>query len=72
MDDRRGSIASTTCFGAGTDHIVFTYDPSSFRLGWMISLGAVVVLLITVGVGLPRRRRTAARHARSTTSPAPA
>jgi hypothetical protein len=57
---------------AGTDHIVFTYDPSSFRLGWMISLGAVVVLLITVGVGLPRRRRTAARHARSTTSPAPA
>jgi Bacterial membrane protein YfhO len=42
---------------AGTDRIVFTYDPSSFRIGWTISLGAVVVLVAAVALGLSRRRR---------------
>jgi uncharacterized membrane protein YfhO len=51
---------------AGNDRIVFTYDPASFRIGWMISLGATVVLVATVTVGLRRRRRLAPRHARST------
>ncbi len=41
---------------AGTDRIVFTYDPFSFRLGWMISLVSVVVLVATVWIGLRRRR----------------
>ena len=33
---------------AGTDRIVFTYDPASFRIGWMISLVAVVVPRLVV------------------------
>jgi uncharacterized membrane protein YfhO len=56
---------------AGTDRIVFTYEPSSFRIGWMISLAAVVVLVVTVAIGRPRRRRTAPRHGRSQASSAP-
>jgi len=56
---------------AGTDHIVFTYNPSSFREGWMLSLAAVVVLVGAVAVELLRRRRPArARHARAGPSPA--
>jgi hypothetical protein len=56
---------------AGTDHVVFTYDPSSFREGWMLSLAAAVVLAAAVMVTLVRRRRrpVPARHAR-TGSPA--
>jgi hypothetical protein len=54
---------------AGTDHIVFTYDPASFRHGWELSLAAAVVLAATVGVSLFRRRRrggrTEGRHQRS-------
>jgi uncharacterized membrane protein YfhO len=56
---------------AGADRIVFTYDPSSFRIGWMISLGAVVVLVVAVAVGLSRRRRVVPRHGRSSASSVP-
>ena len=53
---------------AGTDHIVFTYDPASFRHGWELSLAAAVVLAATVGGSLLRRRRRGrleGRHVRS-------
>ncbi len=59
---------------AGNDRIVFTYDPASFRLGWMISLGAALVVAIALVVVLLRRRRRPSRHARrgrSNTSPDP-
>jgi hypothetical protein len=51
---------------AGHDRIVFTYDPSSFRIGWMVSLGAtlIVIFAVLVGVIQRRRRRTRPRHAR--------
>jgi hypothetical protein len=58
----------------GNDRIVFTYDPASFRLGWMISLGAALVVAIALVVVLLRRRRRPgrrARHGRSNTSPDP-
>lgn len=45
---------------AGTDHIVFTYAPSSFLEGWILSLSATVVLVAAVAVTLLlllRRRR---------------
>jgi uncharacterized membrane protein YfhO len=51
---------------AGTDRVVFTYNPSSFRIGWMVSLGATVVVVAAVIVGLVERRRVRPRHARST------
>ena len=57
---------------AGSDRIVFTYDPSSFRIGWMISLVAVVVLVVVVAFGLTRRRRSVPRHGRSPASSVPA
>jgi hypothetical protein len=56
---------------AGTDHIVFTYDPASFRHGWELSLAAAVVLVgSVVGSVLWRRRRTTGpgRHRRSGSS----
>jgi len=56
---------------AGDDRIVFTYDPASFRIGWMVSLGAAVVLAAAVTTGLRRRRRLVPRHARSTAPPPP-
>jgi hypothetical protein len=53
---------------AGADRIVFTYDPTSFRIGWMVSLVATVVLVAVVIVGASRRRRSVARHGRSRAS----
>ncbi len=46
---------------AGTDRVVFTYDPSSFRMGWMVSLTASIVLGASVVVWYWRRRRPARR-----------
>ena len=42
---------------AGNDRIVFTYDPSSFRTGWIVSLVTSVSLIAAVVVVLWRRRR---------------
>jgi uncharacterized membrane protein YfhO len=49
---------------AGNDRIVFTYDPASFRVGWMISLAAALVVAIALVVVFLRRRPRAGRHAR--------
>ena len=47
--------------------IVFTYDPSSFTEGWVLSLAAALVLLLAVAVSLfLRLRSVSARHARGT------
>jgi hypothetical protein len=59
---------------AGTDHIVFTYDPQSFRHGWELSLAAGVVLGVAVAGSLVvrRRRRPArGRHVRATQDAGP-
>jgi hypothetical protein len=42
---------------AGNDHIVFSYDPSSFRTGWVVSLAATALVLVAVFIELWRRRR---------------
>jgi len=42
---------------AGDDHIVFTYAPTSFLEGWILSLSATVLLVAAVAVTLLRRRR---------------
>ncbi len=57
---------------AGTDHVVFAYDPVSFRHGWELSLGAAVVLAVAVvGALVVRRRRPArGRHVRGAPDPA--
>jgi hypothetical protein len=46
---------------AGNDHIVFTYDPSSFRTGVVVTLSATGLVLVAVFVELRRRRRSQAR-----------
>jgi hypothetical protein len=56
---------------AGADRIVFTYDPSSFTEGWILSLISTAVLAGTVFIRLRRRRVTASRHGRSDTSAGP-
>jgi hypothetical protein len=42
--------------GAGTHTVEFTYEPLSWRVGWIISLLALVGLVAAVVVGLRRRR----------------
>ena len=42
---------------AGNDRIVFTYDPSSFKEGWITSVAATIFLIVAVVVGLRRRKR---------------
>jgi uncharacterized membrane protein YfhO len=41
---------------AGNDVIVFTYDPTSFRAGWIVSLVASLSVILAVVVYLRRRR----------------
>jgi hypothetical protein len=50
---------------AGNDRIVFTYDPTSFRHGWMISLAAALVVAGALLVVLLRRRPRGAHRPRS-------
>jgi hypothetical protein len=53
---------------AGDDRIVFTYDPTSFRNGWLVSLVAVVVTVTAIVITVRQRRwRSRGRHARSAT-----
>lgn len=49
---------------AGTDRIVFTYRPSSFTEGWVLSLVAAVAVAAAVAWELVRRRRRAAGRRR--------
>jgi hypothetical protein len=42
--------------GPGSHTIVFSYDPASFREGWLLSLGATLVVAATLVVVLLRRR----------------
>lgn len=60
--DRVDYLLRGVAVPAGTDHIVFTYDPASFQEGWMLSLGATIVLVAAVMVEVARRRRAAADH----------
>jgi len=41
---------------AGRHEVVLTYRAPGFRLGWLITMGSVVVWLGLAGVGLIRRR----------------
>jgi hypothetical protein len=41
---------------AGTDRIVFTYQPSSFRRGLILSLGAALVIVVALAIGFRRRK----------------
>jgi Bacterial membrane protein YfhO len=45
-----------TSLPPGRHRVVFSYEPSSFRLGWIISLIAVVVALGAVALAVRRRR----------------
>ena len=49
---------------AGHDRIVFTYDPASFRIGWIVSLGSALVMATALVVVLLQRRPRVGRHAR--------
>ncbi|MGH9092530.1 MAG: YfhO family protein, partial [Acidimicrobiales bacterium] len=51
---------------AGTDRIVFTYRPSSYTEGWVLSLLAAVVVALAVGWELMRRRRRPHERRRGT------
>ena len=49
---------------AGTDHVVFSYDPTSFRIGAVVTLGATAVLVVTAGVAVTEPRRRGRRRGR--------
>jgi hypothetical protein len=42
--------------GAGRHHVVFAYRPLSWRIGWIVSVLALVGLLATIVVGRRRAR----------------
>lgn len=44
---------------AGSDKVIFTYDPQSFKTGWEISLVATLILLGGIAFEYTRRRRRA-------------
>jgi hypothetical protein len=50
--------------GAGTHTVVFSYEPSSWTIGWIISLATLLGLIAAVGSAVLARRRTAAVAAR--------
>jgi Bacterial membrane protein YfhO len=41
---------------AGSHRVEFRYEPASYRIGWIISLVALLALIATVAYGLRRRR----------------
>jgi Bacterial membrane protein YfhO len=45
-----------TSLPAGRHRVEFSYAPASFRIGWILSLIALLGLIATVAVGLRRRR----------------
>jgi hypothetical protein len=53
---------------AGNDRIVFTYDPTSFRAGWIVSLVSSLSLLAAVVVVFLRRRRVHPHERRAASS----
>jgi uncharacterized membrane protein YfhO len=46
-----------TSLPAGRHHVEFSYAPTSWRLGWIVSLVALAALGGAVAVALRRRRR---------------
>jgi hypothetical protein len=52
--------------GAGTSTVTFSYQPSSWRVGWIISLAAFVVWLGLLLSAVRARRRARAAAARAT------
>jgi hypothetical protein len=52
---------------AGTHRVEFSYDPASFRIGWLVSLAVLLTLAAMTVVGVRRRRlgRLAHSHART-------
>jgi hypothetical protein len=46
---------------AGTDHVTFTYDPRSFRVGWELSLAAAALVVLALVAAFLLRRRPARR-----------
>jgi hypothetical protein len=43
---------------AGRHTVQFRYQPASWKIGWLISLAALAVLLLTAGLGWRARRRS--------------
>jgi uncharacterized membrane protein YfhO len=47
--------------GAGVSTVEFRYEPLSWRIGWIVSLIALVALLAAITIGLRRRPRAQSR-----------
>jgi hypothetical protein len=54
--DRVDYLLRGTGLAAGRHRVEFSYQPTSYRLGWIVSLLALVALIATIVVGLRRRR----------------
>jgi hypothetical protein len=54
--DRVDYLLRGTPLAAGRHRVEFTYEPASYRAGWIVSLLALVALAAAVVVGLRRRR----------------
>jgi len=48
----------------GRHQVVFTYAPASFRTGWVVSLGAAIIWLVELALGLRRAPRPGRRGRR--------
>jgi hypothetical protein len=45
--------------GPGTHRVELSYDPASFRIGWLVSLAALLIVAGMIVVGVRHRRRRA-------------
>ncbi len=54
--DRVDYLLRGTTLAAGRHRVEFRYEPTSYRVGWIVSLLALAALIATVAVGLRRRR----------------
>jgi hypothetical protein len=45
-----------TTLPAGRHRVEFSYEPTSYRIGWIVSLLALAGLVATIAVGVRRRR----------------
>jgi hypothetical protein len=67
--DRVDYVLRGVAVPAGVDRVVFTYDPSSYNVGGIVSEGALVVVVIALLFGWWRRKRTSGGSRVSSSSP---
>jgi len=65
--DRVDYLLRGVAVPAGSHRVEFSYDPSSFRIGWVVSLVVLLILVAMTVLGVRRRRLARFAHAHAHT-----